>query len=522
MSIKKLRAHWDTLSRQELRRLQGAVLHDYLRKQILPHSAFYRELFQEKGIDVDGIRSLEDLSSIPMISKADLLSSEEHPERAREFVLIPDKAKLSKRADVILSAVLRGKAATQERLSREYRPIFLTSTTGRSAEPVPFLYSQHDIDNLSHTGKRLVDVLGATVEDRIVNMFPYAPHLAFWQTHYATNAFNVFNVSTGGGKVMGTEGNIRIATKVNPHAIIGMPTFIYHMLTQALEGDCKLSNLRTLVLGGEKVPPGMRKKLAELVRQLGGEEASVVATYGFTEAKMAFGECPFKPGDEPGGYHLYPDLAVVEIVDPESGEPVADGEPGEIVFTPLDSRGSVVLRYRTGDFLDGGLTYEPCPYCGRCMPRLVGHISRQSEVRELQLGKIKGTLIDFNELEHVLDDAENIGAWQIEIRKLNDDPLELDELILHVERRAGADEAALSEELSNYLCSHTELRPNEILFHSAADMRQRQGVGEEIKEKRLVDNRPKDGQPPPPRESEQRDGLLRSLFRRRKKKKAAE
>jgi phenylacetate-coenzyme A ligase PaaK-like adenylate-forming protein len=363
----------------------------------------------------------------------------------------------------------------------------------------------------------LVQVLGAKLDDRIVNMFPYAPHLAFWQTHYAMIAYNVFAVSTGGGKVMGTDGNIRITRKVNPNAIIGMPTFVYHMLTQALEESCTFSNLSTLVLGGEKVPAGMRKKLAELVAQLGGQEASVVATYGFTEAKMAFGECPFALDQEPSGYHLYPDLGVVEVVDPTSDESVEDGEPGEIVYTSLDSRGSVVLRYRTGDFIDGGLTYEPCPYCGRRMPRLVGNISRQSEVRELKLGKLKGTLVDFNELEHVLDDAANVGAWQIELRKLNDDPLELDEVILHIEKKGSIDEAALTAELSDYLAARTELRPNAIMFRSAAVIRQRQGVGEEIKEKRLVDNRPKDGQPPPPRESEQREGLLRSLFKRLKR-----
>ena len=58
------------------------------------------------------------------------------------------------------------------------------------------------------------------------------------------------------------------------------------------------------------------------------------------------------------------------------------------------------------------------------MPRLVGQISRSSEIREMNLDKIKGTLVDFNELEHVLDDAPHVGAWQVELRKVHDDPLE--------------------------------------------------------------------------------------------------
>ncbi len=146
-----------------------------------------------------------------------------------------------------------------------------------------------------------------------------------------------------------------------------------------------------------------------------------------------------------------------------------------MVFTPLAARGSVVLRYRTGDYIDGGLTYEPCPYCGRCLPRLVGSISRRSEVKQMNLDKLKGTLIDFNELEHVLDDAPHIGAWQVELRKVNDDPHELDEVILHVQKINGTDESQVSRLLSERCFTVLDLRPNRIMFHDGETMRQLQG-----------------------------------------------
>ena len=88
----------------------------------------------------------------------------------------------------------------------------------------------------------------------------------------------------------------------------------------------------------------------------------------------------------------------------------------------------MVVRYRTGDHLDGGLSCEPCTYCGRTVPRLVGNISRVSEIRRLDFAKLKGTLVDFNGLEHALDDLDGLGPWQIELRKHNDDPFECDEL----------------------------------------------------------------------------------------------
>ena len=104
--------------------------------------------------------------------------------------------------------------------------------------------------------------------------------------------------------------------------------------------------------------------------------------------------------------------------------------------------------------------------------------------------KIKGTLVDFNELEHVLDDAPHIGAWQVELRKINNDPHELDELILHVQRLNGADEAQLARDLSERCATHLEIHPNRILFHNAGEIRRLQGVGMLLKEEKLVDHRP--------------------------------
>jgi phenylacetate-coenzyme A ligase PaaK-like adenylate-forming protein len=392
--------------------------------------------------------------------------------------------------------MLHGREQVAQGGESEFRPIFLTSTTGRSADPVPFLYTNHDIANLQLAGERVFGVCGARREDKLLNMFPYAPHLAFWLTHYGSTTFGVFTASTGGGKVMGTEGQLRFLRKIRPDVLIGMPTFVYHVLHQAAEEGVRCENLRRIVLGGEKVPDGMRLKLRNLAIELGAREVDVVTTYGFTEAKMAFAECPVPVDQTPSGYHLYPDLGIVEVVDPKTGEAVANGQPGEIVFTPLDSRGTVVLRYRTGDYIDGGLTYERCPHCGRQMPRLLGKISRSSAFKEVQLDKIKGTLVDFNELEHVLDDAANVGAWQIELRKLHDDPHEVDELVLHVQKTNGADDDHLIHDLRTRLMTHCEITPNRIEFHSAEQMRDLQGVGVQLKEQKLVDHRPKTGAPP--------------------------
>lgn len=469
---------------------QLARLRSYLSDTVLPFSAHYNELFRREKLDASALRRFDDLRRIPLTAKSDFAATDRCRDPVREFVLVPDKALLARRVSTVVQALVRGRTRVAEQFEREFRPILLTSTTGRSSEPVPFLYTSHDIGNLRLAGARVMGVCASTREMRMINLFPFAPHLAFWIAHYASEEFGVFMLDTGGGKVMGTEGNLRLIKKIKPDVLIGMPTFQYHILKEAVREGVELPNLKKIVLGGEKAPAGMRRKLRALAAQLGAPKIDVLRTYGFTEAKLAWAECPFAEDAGSAGYHIDPDLALIEIVDPKTGEPRGQEEPGEIVFTPLDARGSVVIRYRTGDCIDGGLFFEPCPFCGRKVPRLMGEISRNSEVRELHMEKLKGTLVDFNHLEHVLDNAEHIGTWQIELRKRNDDPLECDELILHVEKTDTFDEDRLREVLSERFAAELEVHPNRIAFHTTEELRRRQGIGVQLKEQRVIDHRP--------------------------------
>jgi phenylacetate-coenzyme A ligase PaaK-like adenylate-forming protein len=473
--------HGEGGTRGLLLRRQGDLLRRYLQQTVLPFSKHYAAF----GNDLRRVRRVEDLRHLPFTIKRDV---QDHP---LDFILVPDRNILARRPSTILRALGQGRRAVEESFEREFRPSFMTFTTGRAAQPLPFLYTARDLRHLQTAGGRIMRICEAKRDMKMLNLFPYAPHLAFWQSHYAGTEFGVLMVSSGGGKVAGTEGNLRIMQKLVPEVLIGMPTFIYHVLQAAVSRNLRCPQLSKFILGGEKAPTGMRRKLRALAAQLGADHVDVLMTYGFTEAKMAWPECPYPEGKESGGFHLYPDLGIIEIVDPKTGEPVGEGRPGEIVFTPLDARGTVVLRYRTGDLIDGGLVYEPCPHCGRQLPRLVGRISRTSEVREMRLDKLKGTLVDFNELEHVLDNFNSIGTWQMELRKANDDPLELDELILHVEKLDQSDEVRLRQELNERIASVIEMHPNRIVFESPEKMRGLQGVGVQMKEQRLVDHRPK-------------------------------
>jgi phenylacetate-CoA ligase len=93
-------------------------------------------------------------------------------------------------------------------------------------------------------------------------------------------------------------------------------------------------------------------------------------------------------------------------------------------------------------------------------------------------------------LEHVLDDSQHLYSWQLELRKHNDDPLELDELILHVHKSDSLDDARCARELRRCFTDRTEIQPNRIVFHDSGEMSELLGVGTQLKEDKIVDHRP--------------------------------
>src|SRR6266550_3255921 len=161
MNPKSLTTRWQDLPEQVVRQLQAEKLRHYLRRVVLPFSAHYRELFRQHGLAADSIRSLDDLQRLPFSSKTDLLNTPEHPQRVRDFLLIPDPNVLARRPSTILRALCQGRERVKHGFEAEFRPIFMTSTTGRSTDPIPFLFTQHDLNNLAMAGKRLFEICGA-------------------------------------------------------------------------------------------------------------------------------------------------------------------------------------------------------------------------------------------------------------------------------------------------------------------------------------------------------------------------
>jgi phenylacetate-coenzyme A ligase PaaK-like adenylate-forming protein len=257
---------WHELARAspaEQRAIQDQALRRFVSEELYPFSAHYRRMFDAAGVRPRDIRTVADLRRLPLTTKQDLLAAQSNEATKRDFVLVPTPGAIKQHWPFLRKlALVLGGAGAREILRASYTPNFLTFTTGRSADPVAFTYTPYDIDLLGEGGARLLDVLGIHAHDaRILNLFPFAPHLAFWQTTLGGFRTGRLMVGTGGGKVMGTSGNLRMCERLKPTVLIGTPGFVYHLLREARERKSDLSKVGLVVLGAEKVTPGLKQKM---------------------------------------------------------------------------------------------------------------------------------------------------------------------------------------------------------------------------------------------------------------------
>lgn len=491
----RLSKAWDRLSPDEHRARQLTALRRFLSEQLWPFSAFYR---RHLGPDFDPreIRSLEDLARLPFTTKELVAPTQEEPQRPRELVLQPTlelirKAwPLRRKLPLLLRRWAGGEDAVRRSFYREYRPVSVFFTTGRSALPTAFVLTNADLDILEEVGRRIIEVARIDhPDDKMVSLFPYAPHLAFWQVYYCGVGASVFTLNTGGGKVLGTEAILQSIQKIRPAYLVGIPGYVYHVLRQASAAGMDLSFVKGLALGGDQVTPGFRVRVRELLTRMGATSPRVQSVLGFTEARKCWTECP---GEAEAGFHLYPDLEIVEIVDPGTGQPVPDGQSGELVYTSLDGRGSCVLRYRTGDLVIGGLTWKTCPHCGRTVPRLGSQLERVSNTKSFQLSKVKGTLVNLNIFKEELEKDPRVEEWQLVIKKRNDDPFDVDELHLNVALAAKESSGAMDsirQDIERRLFQVTEVRLNSANIIPLPRLLELLGMETQLKEKRIVDLR---------------------------------
>ena len=290
----------DEISALQLQRLQWSVRHTY------DNVAPYRKRCEEAGVHPDDLQSLADLAKFPFMTKTDLRDN--YP-----FGLF---------------AVPRDKVAR------------LHASSGTTGKSVVVGYTKRDLDNWADVVARSLRAAGVRAGDMVHNAYGYGMFTGGLGAHYGIERAGCTAVPMSGGQ---TEKQVQQIMDFRPDAIMVTPSYSLVIAEEFERLNIKPEDisLKVGIFGAEPWGEGMR---AEIERKLGIDAIDI---YGLTEV-MGPGvasECiETKDGPVIWEDHFYP-----EIIDPDTGEVLPDGEEGELVFTSLTKEAFPVIRYRTRD-----------------------------------------------------------------------------------------------------------------------------------------------------------------------------
>jgi phenylacetate-coenzyme A ligase PaaK-like adenylate-forming protein len=242
--------------------------------------------------------------------------------------------------------------------------------------------------------------------------------------------------------------------------LMAIPSYLVYWLRKAIamqrEGKVgPLKRLQRVVLGAEPVSEPLRAYITQLAEQAGATPPlRILQTAGMTEMKWTFVECT-----ERSGVHLNPKFYYWELLHPETRQPVPPGEPGVLVFTHVGWRGTVLVRYWTGDLIKGGMIWDRCPNCGWTFPRIFPPICRADR----DFTKVKGTRVDLSALSETVRDTPGVRYFQVSLEHESDE-FSRDLLVVHVLPEGSATRDTLKALLMDRIKSQTEVSPDRVVF----------------------------------------------------------
>ena len=467
----------------------------YLREYVGPFHPYLRRRYAEQGIDLAEIKTLKDLQRLPIIDKDDLRDDPQAFILRPRFPGVPlpegyDTQPVPRKTllKYITQAVrnqpreythLVRQPTLKEKIRRrallEWSPVHFHASTGSTGDPTPAVYTHYDISRvvpqlascLMLPKVRDPDERYFDLGERSMNIFPGAPHLAFFSPVLGKMGVGVGSFETFGGSVIPTDRQIVLFEKGGFSSITSIPSYMVHWLRRAKvlleQGEIgPLSEFRHVMLGAEPLSESLRKYIRQLAHDVGADpKIRIRATLGMTEMKWAFWECT-----EESGIHLNPSFHFWELLDPDSREPVGEGEPGVLVFSHIGWRGTVLVRYWTGDLIQGGFRWTRCEHCGWTFPRIFPPICRAVK----DFTKIKGTRVDLSLLVETVRATEGVRNFQITLDSEDHEAeYSRDVLRIDVSGEEGVDESAIEHRLAERIKAMTEVSPDVVHFESDAE-----------------------------------------------------
>ena len=324
----------ETASRKEIERIQLERLQTTVNR-MYKNVEFYRKRMQEKGIVPEDIRTLSDLSLLPFMSKVDLRDN------------YPFGTFAVPRSEIVR----------------------LHASSGTTGKPIVAGYTQNDLRMWAECVARGLCAAGVSREDTVQVAYGYGLFTGGLGVHYGIERLGATVVPISAGN---TKKQIMMMQDLGTTVLACTPSYAL-MVGETIRdsGDIDLDSLklRVGIFGAEPWTEGMRRQIENLLH------IKAIDIYGLTETVgpgVAM-EC----AEECNGLHIWEDYFIPEIVDPDTGKPLPDGQIGELVITTIGKEGMPTVRFRTHD-----LTYiipEPCS-CGRTHRRLHRLLGRTDDM----------------------------------------------------------------------------------------------------------------------------------------------
>lgn len=362
-------AEIETMPRPELEALQLRRLQEVV-KRVATTVPFYRQALAEAGVSPEDIRALSDARRLPFTTNADLRAN------------YPDG----------LLAIPR------QQVTR------LHTSSGTTGKPKALFFSRRDVDQAAELIARCLVMTGCTAEDVLQNMMTYGLFTGALVLHYGAEKVGMLVIPAGPGN---SERQLMLMQDFRTTVFHTTPSYALYLAEfirkRGLDPRKDLA-LRKGLVGAEAHSEETRRKIEEAL----GIDA--YNSYGLSEMNgpgVAF-ECEHK-----SGLHLWEDQYLLEIIDPVTGVPLADGERGELVLTSLTREAMPLLRYRTRDLTS--VIPTPC-LCGRTHRRLARITGRSDDMLV-----VRGVNLYPQQIERVLMSIPELGSnYLIHLRGLDE------------------------------------------------------------------------------------------------------
>lgn len=358
----------NALSRRALEERQVARLQEMLR-QLLETNDFYRKKLLKGG--APRIDSLQALGELPFTTKGELVEDQlNHPPFGTDLTYS-------------LESYIR-----------------IHQTSGTTGKPMYWLDTEKSWRWWAECWKVIFRAAGVHSGDRIYFAFSFGPFIGFWSGWEGARKVGALAISGGG---QSTSQRLKAIMDYQATVVVCTPTYGVHMASEARKAGIDLANgssVRITIHAGEPGAsiPGTKK----LLEQAWGAKcydhpgATEVGAYGF--------ECE----PQPGGVHVNEREFIAEVIHPETGAAVGEGERGELVITNLGRVGSPVIRYRTGDLVQP--SYRPCG-CGRPFMLLQGGVL--GRVDDMII--VRGVNVFPSAIENVMREFAEVEEFRVEV-----------------------------------------------------------------------------------------------------------